>query len=252
MILGCKQNQQQIKILTLGKYCALDIETKVQEIQEEDALWTDFVYEEEGKDVELKNLGAEQSKKATSKVEEIKEEALVSPQAQDPLEEVNLGEGSVQQPTYVSTCLNAPDRNQLLVVLKKYKDCFAWSYNELPGLDRSLVEHRLHMKPNFKPYKQKPRRMSPEVIQKVNEEILRLLKAGFIRTIRYVEWLSNIVPVVKKNGKMRVCIAFRNLNLATPKDEYPMPIVDLLVDSSAGHKILSMMDGHRVLIFWSC
>ena len=59
------------------------------------------------------------------------------------------------------------------------------------------------MKPNFKPYKQKPRRMSPEVIQKVKEEILRLLKAGFIRTARYVEWLSNIVLVVKKNGKMR-------------------------------------------------
>ena len=100
------------------------------------------------------------------------------------------------------------------------------------------------MKPNFKPYKQKPRRMGSDVIQKVKEEIHRLLKAGFIRTAKYVEWRSNIVPVVKKNGKMRVCIDFRNLNLATPKDEYPMPIVDLLVDSSAGHQILSMMDGH--------
>ena len=50
--------------------------------------------------------------------------------------------------------------------------------------------------------------------------------------------------VVKKNGKMKVCIVFRNLNLATPKDEYPMPIIDLLVDCSAGHQILSMMDGH--------
>ena len=116
--------------------------------------------------------------------------------------------------------------NQLLVILRKYNDCFAWSYNELPGLDRSLVEHRLPMKPNFKPYKQKPRRMSPEVIQKVKEEILRLLKAGFVSIARYVECLSNVVPVVKKNGKMRVYIDFRNLNQATPKDEYPMPIVD--------------------------
>ena len=164
MIIGCKQEQQQGRILTLGKYCALDIETKVQEIQEEDALWTDFVYEEEGRDVELKNLGAKQGEQLASKVEETREEASTSPQTQDPLEEVNLGEGSVQQPTYISTCLNVLDRNQLLVVLKKYKDCFAWSYNELPGLDRSLVEHRLPMRHNFKPYKQKPRRMSPEVI----------------------------------------------------------------------------------------
>ena len=72
----------------------------------------------------------------------------------------------------------------------------------------------------------------------------RLLKVGFIRTTRYVEWLSNIVPVMKKNGKLRVCIDFRDLNTTTPKDEYPMPVVDLLVDRSAGHSIMSMMDGH--------
>ncbi|XP_028111275.1 uncharacterized protein LOC114309696 [Camellia sinensis] len=61
---------------------------------------------------------------------------------------------------------------------------------------------------------------------------------------QYVEWLSNVVPATKKNGKIRVYIDFRNLNLATPKDEYPMPMVDLLVDISARRAILSMMDGH--------
>ncbi|XP_028093421.1 uncharacterized protein LOC114293538 [Camellia sinensis] len=86
--------------------------------------------------------------------------------------------------------------------------------------------------------------MSPEVVQKENEEIARLLKIGFIRTARYVEWLSNIVPVIKKNDKLRVCIDFRNLNLTTLRDEYPLHIVDLLVDNLAGHGILSMMDGH--------
>ena len=75
--------------MALDKFCALDIETKVQEILEEDALWTDFVYEDEGKDVESKKLEVEQSKKIASKVEGIKEEASVSSQTQDPLEEVN-------------------------------------------------------------------------------------------------------------------------------------------------------------------
>lgn len=75
-------------------------------------------------------------------------------------------------------------------------------------------------------------------------KIERLLKAGFIRTARYVEWLSNIVPILKKNGKTRVCIDFTNLNLATPKDEYPIPVANLLVDSTTRHKILSFMDGH--------
>ncbi|XP_028107014.1 uncharacterized protein K02A2.6-like [Camellia sinensis] len=90
--------------------------------------------------------------------------------------------------------------------------------------------------------------MTIEVGLLVKEEIERLLKARFIWTARYVEWLSNVVPVMKKNGKLRVCINFRNLNIATPKDEYPMPVADLLVDSIAKHKILSFMDGHVGII----
>ena len=111
--------------MALDKYRALDIEIKVQEIQEEYDLWTEFVYEEEGKDVTPKKLGAEQSKEIASKSEGIKEGASVSSQIQDPLEEVNLREGSIQQPTYISAWLNVLDRDQLLVVLKRYKDCFA-------------------------------------------------------------------------------------------------------------------------------
>mgnify|MGYP003703338305 CR=1 FL=1 len=75
--------------MALDKYCALDIETKVQEIQEEEALWTDFAYKEEDKDVESKKLGVGQSKEFASKTEEIKKETSVSSQMQDLLEEVN-------------------------------------------------------------------------------------------------------------------------------------------------------------------
>ena len=92
--------------------------------------------------------------------------------------------------------------------------------------------------------KQQPQRMTLEATAKVKEEIERLLKAGFIKIAKYVEWLSNIVPIVKQNGKLRLCIDNRNLNSATLKDEYYVPVVDLLVDRSASHTILSMMDGH--------
>ncbi|CAL9026186.1 unnamed protein product, partial [Prunus brigantina] len=93
-------------------------------------------------------------------------------------------------------------------------------------------------------YPESPRRFSIEVHLRVKEEIERLLKAGFIRTARYVEWLANIVPVLKKTGALRVCTDYRKLNLATPKDEYPMPVSDLLVDGAAKHELLSFMDGH--------
>nr|XP_025692964.1 uncharacterized protein LOC112795239 [Arachis hypogaea] len=59
-----------------------------------------------------------------------------------------------------------------------------------------------------------------------------------------MEWVSNIVPVMKKSGKLRVCIDFRDLNNATPKDEYFMPIADMLIDSAAENEVLSFMDGY--------
>ena len=107
-------------------------------------------------------------------------------------------------------------------------------------LDRSLVEHRLPIKLDFYPFLQPPRRMSKEVELKVKNE--KLLKAKFIRPTRYVQWLANIVTVMKKNGKLRVCVDFRDLNVVTPQDMYGMLIVDMLVNSTTNNELLSFMD----------
>ncbi|XP_028080287.1 uncharacterized protein LOC114281895 [Camellia sinensis] len=163
---------------------------------------------------------------------------------QDPLEEYNLGSKACKRPIYVNAKISNECKSKLVGLLSKYMDCFVWNYEEMPGLDRALVEHSLPIKGNFFPHKQPPRRMTNEVTLLVDEEIKSLLKAGFIRTNRYVEWLSNIIDVMKKNGKLRVCIDFRNLNLATPKDEYPISVANLLLDLAAKNKILSFMDGH--------
>ena len=85
--------------------------------------------------------------------------------------------------------------------------------------------------------------MSKEVELKMNEEIEKLLKAKFIRPIRYVQWLENIVPMIKKNRKLRLCVDFRDLNVATPTDMYVMFIVDMLVDSTTNNELFSFMDG---------
>lgn len=111
------------------------------------------------------------------------------------------------------------------------------------GLDRELVEHQLVVEEEFRPFKQPFRRMAPEIMLKV-KEVERLLKAGFIRPITYAKWLSNIVPVVKKNKNIWVCIDLRNINLATLKDEYPMSMTNLLIDRTTRHGILSFMDDH--------
>ena len=114
----------------------------------------------------------------------------------------------------------------------------------MPGLSRSIVEHRLPIKPGYKPYQQPPRRCKADMYDAIKAEVTRLYDAGFIRPCRYAERISNIVPVIKKNGKLRVCIYFQDLNKANPKDEYPMPIADQLVDATSGNKIISFMDGN--------
>ena len=80
----------------------------------------------------------------------------------------------------------------------------------MPGLSRDLVEHRLPIKAGFRPYKQPARRFNPSMNDRIKEEINRLLEAGFIRSCRYAEWISNIVPIENKDsGKIRVCIDFK-------------------------------------------
>lgn len=86
--------------------------------------------------------------------------------------------------------------------------------------------------------------MGTKIVAKIKEEIERLLREGFIRTAKYVEWLVNIVPVIKKNNKLRIGINFRDLNHATSKDEYPTPIVDMVIDVTSTHGILSFMYGY--------
>jgi hypothetical protein len=84
--------------------------------------------------------------------------------------------------------------------------------------------------------------MKAEVLVEVKKEVEKMLEAGFIRPCRYAEWISSVVPVQKKDGRWRVCVDFRDLNRATPKDEYPMPIAETLINTAAGHKILSFME----------
>ena len=77
----------------------------------------------------------------------------------------------------------------------------------------------------------------------MKEEVQKQLNVGFISVVEYLKWLANVVYVPKKNGKVRVCVDFRDLNKANPKDDFPIPHIDLLVDNTVGHLMLSFMDG---------
>ncbi|BBN68382.1 hypothetical protein Prudu_404S000100 [Prunus dulcis] len=98
------------------------------------------------------------------------------PEVEDPLQEINLGTEEDPRPTFISTLLKEPLKSELMALLQEFRDCFAWHYHEMPGLDRQLVEHKLPIKDGYLPVKQARRRMSMDTELKVKEEIERLLK----------------------------------------------------------------------------
>ncbi|KAK1677931.1 hypothetical protein QYE76_038779 [Lolium multiflorum] len=160
----------------------------------------------------------------------------------DELEEVDIGPGDKPRPTFISKKLDPQLRGQMIALLKEYPDCFAWDYTEMPGLDRSIIEHRLPLKKGFRPFQQRARQMRAEILEEVKKEIEKMLAAGFIRPCRYLSG-SPYRSVEKKDGRWRVAIYFRDLNRATPKDEYPM-LWRNVDKCAAGHKVLSFMDGN--------
>jgi hypothetical protein len=106
----------------------------------------------------------------------------------DKLEKVDIGNGDKPRPTFISANLESGFREELIKLLNEYKDCFAWDYLEMPGLDRYIVEHRLPIKPGFRPYKQPPLKIyKDKVLADVKKEVERLLDANFVRPCRYAE-----------------------------------------------------------------
>ena len=100
----------------------------------------------------------------------------------------------------------------------------------------------MNLNPKKKSVQQRRRAFTLERDQAVTEEVTKLLMTGFIREVYYLDWLANVVLVKKANGKWRMCVDFTDLNKACPKDSFLLPRIDQLVDSTAGHKLLTFMD----------
>ena len=93
------------------------------------------------------------------------------------------------------------------------------------------------------PVKKKLRRMRTRWLLKVKEEVTKQLKVGFIKPVHQAKWIANVMPIPKKDGKVRMCVDFRNWSKACPKDDFPLPHVDVLVDNTASSALMSFMNG---------
>ena len=159
------------------------------------------------------------------------------------LEIINLGTKQGEKELKIGTLITNEEREKLISLLREYSDVFAWTYAEMPGLDTDIVVHKIPLKEGSVPIKQKTRRMRPNMLLKVKAEIQKQWEAGFLDVVHYPQWVANMVVVPKKDGKIRVCVDYRDLNKASPKDDFPLPHIDILVDNAAKNATYSFMDG---------
>ncbi|RDY10762.1 hypothetical protein CR513_04673, partial [Mucuna pruriens] len=116
------------------------------------------------------------------------------------LESINLREGTEGREVRIGKQLPPDTRTKLIKLLKEYVDVFAWSYQDMPSLDREIVEHKLPLLLGSNPW-----------------------NTGFLAVANYPQWVANIVSVPKKDGKVGICMDYRDLNRASPKDNFPLP-----------------------------
>nr|ABD63081.1 hypothetical protein 17.t00008 [Asparagus officinalis] len=130
-----------------------------------------------------------------------------------------MGDESNPKLIFISDSLSPEEKEDLVALVREYIDVFAWNYEDMPSLDPQIME----------------------AIEKI--EVKKFIESGFIREEQHPNYVANIVPVLKKNGKIQVCIDFRDLNSAYPKDDFPLLITNVIIDNTCGFERMFFMDG---------
>ncbi|KAL0439207.1 UNVERIFIED_CONTAM: Retrovirus-related Pol polyprotein from transposon [Sesamum latifolium] len=180
---------------------------------------------------------------------------METPAKVQPAEEllnIEVTRGSLDKTMRISSHLGGRTKEEIISYLRHNTHIFAWAPQDLEGIDPKVITHHLNIDPGIKPVKQKKRHFGPEKDKVIQAEVDKLMAAGHIEEIQFPEWLSNVVLVPKPGGKWRMCIDFRDLNKACPKDFYSLSRIDQLVDSTSGCELLSMMDAsqgyHQIML----
>jgi hypothetical protein len=124
------------------------------------------------------------------------------------LKEVNLNTSETPQTMLISKDLKPALKSQLINLVRQYKDVFAWTLEDMQGLDPKFYQHTINLAKDAVPVQQRHYRLNPNYATRVKEEIDELLKVRFIRSVKKATWLSSIVIFPKKNRKLRVCLDY--------------------------------------------
>ena len=141
-------------------------------------------------------------------------------------EVINLG--TIDKPHNINLRVQCtPSKKDFFIRLfKEYKDGFAWSYEDLKTFDTQIMQHMIPIKEGTNPLQQKLSKMHPILEPMVKAELNKLLAARIVFIVRHTQWVANLVPIQKKNGDIRLCVDFRNLNQYLDKYAYPIPSME--------------------------
>jgi ribonuclease HI len=163
-------------------------------------------------------------------------------QAEEALE-FNIGTQMDPRTVKIGKGTTEKERRAILDLIREFRDVFAWSYDELKAYKGDVIQHAIPLVEGAKPFRQKLRHINPKLAGQIQKELQKMVDAGIIAPIRYSSWMSNLVVVRKKNGDIRLCVDFRNLNQASLKDNYPLPNMEHLLQRVTGAGMMSMLDG---------
>ncbi|GJT98254.1 reverse transcriptase domain-containing protein [Tanacetum coccineum] len=150
-----------------------------------------------------------------------------------------------EQTVAIGSTLTEKGRKELCSLLKQNLDIFAWKPADMTGVPRNIAEHRLNIREGYSPVRQKKRGQAPERNKAIQEEVEKLVDAGIMKEVHYHSWLSNPVMVKKHDGTWRMCVDFKDLNNACPKDCYPLPEIDWKVESLCGYSFKCFLDAYK-------
>ncbi|GKD77495.1 hypothetical protein Tco_1340116, partial [Tanacetum coccineum] len=131
-----------------------------------------------------------------------------------------------EQSVMIGSTLTEEGHNKLCNLLQRNLDIFAWKPADMTGIPRHIAEHRLNVQEGCLPVRQKKRGQATDRNQAIQEEVGKLVEAGIMKEVHYHDWLSNPVMVKKHDYSWRMCVDFKDLNKACPKDGYPLPEID--------------------------
>ncbi|GKC64624.1 hypothetical protein Tco_1097222 [Tanacetum coccineum] len=131
-----------------------------------------------------------------------------------------------EQTVMIGSTLTEEGRNKLCGLLQRNLDIFAWKPADMTGVPKHIAEHRLNVREGCSLVRQKKRGQTADRNQAIQEEVGKLVEAGIMKEVHYHDWLSNPVMVKKHDDSWRMCVDFKDLNKACPKDGYPLPKID--------------------------